>query len=309
MTDGSTTMPALSLLAVHGVGNNFGRDLSAEHLEQRRHLQATAWARHLAAGLGVDAEGLDVDFAYYADKLDTKASPPPQGTDGTGPLTDPLAQEMMEAWADTLGMSRPPVQGHLTLPVRQLASWVARRFDLDEGRLRIFVQLFFAEVATYLRATQGKERVAARKAVAARLVQHRPRVVVAHSLGSVVAYEALHSTPEAGVELFLTLGSPLALPGVVFGRLDPAPTGTVAPPRGVRPSGTARWVNIADPGDPVAVPPKLANYFDGLDLDLTNSVHPLFGFHHAKNYLRCAGTAATLAPYLHGGHGHSPRQT
>ncbi|MGQ4401326.1 serine peptidase [Streptomyces hayashii] len=298
MTDGGATARALPVLAVHGVGNSFGRGLSGERLEQRRQLQATAWARHLAAGLGADPERLDVDFAYYADKLDTHAGPPAQGPGDGGPLTDPLAQQMMEAWADALGMSRPPAQGHLTLPVRQLAAWLARRFDLDEGRLRIFVRLFFAEVATYLRAVDGKERIDAREEVAARIMRHRPRVVVAHSLGSVVAYEALHGTPEAGVELFLTLGSPLALPGVVFERLDPAPTGAAPPYRGIRPSGAARWVNIADPGDPVAVPPGLARFFDGLGLDLTDSVHPLFGFHHAKNYLRCAGTAATLAPYL-----------
>ncbi|MCQ4211665.1 GPI inositol-deacylase [Streptomyces longispororuber] len=300
MTDGSTPPPALSVLAVHGVGNSFGRGVLGERLEERRRLQAAAWARHLAGGLGIAPERLDLDFAYYADKLATHAGPPPQGEDDGGPLTDPLAQELMEEWAATLGMNRLPAQGHLTLPVRQLAAWLARRFDLDEGRLRVFVRLLFTEVTTYLRAVDAEERIAARAEVAARIARHRPRVVVAHSLGSVVAYEALHLAPDAGVELFLTLGSPLALPKVVFDRLDPAPAGAPAPTRGVRPPGAARWVNIADPGDPVAVPPGLAAAFDGLDLDLTDTVHPLFGFHHAKNYLGCAGTAATLAPFLTG---------
>jgi hypothetical protein len=59
-------------------------------------------------------------------------------------------------------------------------------------------------------------------------------------------------------------------------------------------------VNVADPGDPVAIPPNLARAFHGIDLDLTTTVHAGFGFHHAKNYLSCATTAAVLAPYLAG---------
>lgn len=50
-----------------------------------------------------------------------------------------------------------------------------------------------------------------------------PRIVMAHSLGSAVAYEALHAHPELRPELFLTLGSPLALPRAVFHRLCPTP--------------------------------------------------------------------------------------
>ncbi|MFJ1569714.1 hypothetical protein ACIOG8_36805 [Streptomyces erythrochromogenes] len=63
------------------------------------------------------------------------------------------------------------------------------------------------------------------------------------------------------------------------------------------PGGT-RWVNIADPGDPVAVPPHLARFFDGISLDHTTVVSGLFRFHHATSYLQSATTAATVAPYL-----------
>jgi pimeloyl-ACP methyl ester carboxylesterase len=40
------------------------------------------------------------------------------------------------------------------------------------------------------------------------------RVVVAHDLGSVVAYEALCDHPELNVETFITLGSPIGQPNV-----------------------------------------------------------------------------------------------
>ncbi len=51
----------------------------------------------------------------------------------------------------------------------------------------------------------------------------RARAVLAHSLGSVAAYEALWAHPDLRVELLVTLGSPLGMPDVVFDRLDPAP--------------------------------------------------------------------------------------
>ncbi|MEV7366092.1 hypothetical protein [Streptomyces sp. NPDC091299] len=91
-------------------------------------------------------------------------------------------------------------------------------------------------------------------------------------------------------ELFLTIGSPLALPRAVFERLLPSPQGSAPALRGARPPGVTRWVNIADPGDPVAIPPGLGGFFDGVALDHTTVV----GFH----YLRSSTTAAILAPYL-----------
>src|SRR5690242_3617575 len=52
-----------------------------------------------------------------------------------------------------------------------------------------------------------------------------PAIVVAHSLGSVVAYEALHDW-RGDVPLLVTLGSPLAMRAVVWPRLRPTPPRT-----------------------------------------------------------------------------------
>lgn len=153
-------------------------------------------------------------------------------------------------------------------------------------------------MAAYLRAEDAPQRIAARDEVALRIAQHGPRIVIAHSLGSVVAYEALHAHPELQPELFLILGSPLALPRAVFERLIPAPQGAGQERRGTRTPGRTRWVNIADSGDPVAIPPRLGRFFDGITLDHTTVINALFGFYHAENYLRSATAAATIAPYL-----------
>lgn len=77
------------------------------------------------------------------------------------------------------------------------------------------------------------------------------RVVVAHSMGSIVAFEAIH---ESGLELdaFITLGSPLGVEGYVRRRLS-------APDR--MPPSVARWINIAHPNEPVALVNELAPLF------------------------------------------------
>ena len=286
----------LRVVAVHGVGNSFGADVTGTRREELRALKAAAWARQLGSGLGVPGDRIDLDFAYYADKLLT--APVAQGEQDGDFLDDPLAQEMLASWAQELGVPGEVSQGHATVPLRALSSWVARRFDLAEGPLRVFLRMLFPEVATYLRTEDAPERTAAREEVAARIARHQPRIVIAHSLGSVVAYEALHAHPELQPDLFLTLGSPLALPRAVHERLIPAPRPVGPTPQGERLPGKTRWVNIADPGDPVAVPPRLSRHFDGIDLDHTTVISPCFRFHHAANYLQAATTAATIGPYL-----------
>ena len=75
------------------------------------------------------------------------------------------------------------------------------------------------------------------------------RVVVAHSLGSVVAYEALSAHPGWPVTTLVTLGSPLGIRNLIFDRLHPAPIDG----QGVWPAGIVRWSNVADRGDVVAL--------------------------------------------------------
>jgi hypothetical protein len=69
--------------------------------------------------------------------------------------------------------------------------------------------------------------------------------VVAHSWGTVLAYEALHALamelPEARVPLLVTVGSPLWIP-VIRGLLRPSPS---------RPRTLEWWLNLSSPGDVV----------------------------------------------------------
>ncbi|MGV9270191.1 hypothetical protein ACWDRR_36705 [Kitasatospora sp. NPDC003701] len=96
---------------------------------------------------------------------------------------------------------------------------------------------YFSQVAAYLDDADVREAAAQTL-----LTQIGPetRVVLAHSLGTVVAYEALHRL-ERPLPLLVTFGSPLGLRTVVKEKLRPHPL--TMPPR------ISQWVNVADPDD------------------------------------------------------------
>lgn len=109
-----------------------------------------------------------------------------------------------------------------------------------------------AQVARYL--ARGEQDLAGRsldqriRARIAQAVDGRPAVVVAHSLGTVVALETLHETPSP-TPLLVTLGSPIALRTVVRPRLVPQPPSV--------PACVARWHNHWDRDDVIAARPLL----------------------------------------------------
>jgi hypothetical protein len=86
---------------------------------------------------------------------------------------------------------------------------VLKRHETEAvGSPSLFVTVFFPEVARYLAADDAPARAQAREHVAATIADRRARVVIAHSLGTVVAYEALYAHPGLQVDLLVTLGSP-----------------------------------------------------------------------------------------------------
>jgi hypothetical protein len=73
------------------------------------------------------------------------------------------------------------------------------------------------------------------------------RVLIGHSLGSVVAYETLLLDPTLQVDTLITLGCPLPMRTVENALRRQTADGSSRVPRQIR-----RWVNIYDPSDPVA---------------------------------------------------------
>lgn len=118
------------------------------------------------------------------------------------------------------------------------------------------------------------------------------RVVVAHSMGTVVAYEALVGHPEWTVDTFVTLGSPLA-GEFVRAKLQP-PVGD--PGSGVWP-GVRRWVNVIAVGDTVVRETDFGRWFPRIEVA---SVDNGADAHRAEPYLNATVTGAAIAAGLGG---------
>jgi hypothetical protein len=115
------------------------------------------------------------------------------------------------------------------------------------------------------------------------------RVVIGHSLGAVVAYEALRSY-KGQLPLLITLGSPLGL-SAVNRRLQKPPA---------FPSSLIRWVNLADRDDIVAARPHLTKVFainrpPWARLESTYTVDNGSSPHRANFYLTKKATGQAIA--------------
>lgn len=84
------------------------------------------------------------------------------------------------------------------------------------------------------------------------LVDRDTKLIIGHSLGSVVAYEATHQVGHA-LPLLITIGSPLGLETIIYPKLRPQPPGF--------PTAVQRWVNVADRDDFIAAVPDLRPMF------------------------------------------------
>ena len=80
-------------------------------------------------------------------------------------------------------------------------------------------------------------------------------MVLAHSLGTIVAYDVLAGLPTGTVPVLITAGSPLGLQNVQ------RRIGDHTGPPAKFPASVGRWHNFADPFDPVAFEGTLADEF------------------------------------------------
>jgi hypothetical protein len=212
--------------------------------------------------LGPERELLESWF-YAAVEQDPSLGPPP-GAMGAGRVA---AQAMLDRLLRSRTFARVAQRGFI-------------------GNLK--------QVTAFLARPDVKERALQRVADE---VTADTRVLIGHSLGSVVVYEyiARYSLPQ--VELLVTLGSPLGIPNLIFERLTPAPTAGV----GIWPGRVSTWVNIADADDVVALRKQLAPLFPAPNSGATIEDHLVDNGdepHAISRYLNAAPTGAALGKVL-----------
>jgi hypothetical protein len=240
------------IVCVHGIGQEFE---SAPTLLKN-------WAPALCGGVATAGGTLpeaDVAMAFYGDVFrpagDTKGSTAHIPNYGAGDLQDGLEAELLAAWAGPLEVADDRAPADKGLPGRRtthmLHALARTPFFGDRGQH--IVIWFLKQMRRYL--TDAGVRATAQHALR-RAISDDTRVVVAHSLGSVVAYDTLRQTPSPGVHALVTLGSPLGtLP--LMRSLDPPAAAPLAP----WPGAVRRWFNIADSSDIVAIEKRLAAWF------------------------------------------------
>jgi hypothetical protein len=218
---------------------------------------------------------------------------------GAADLDDPFEQELLQLMWEGAAATEPERVVAPSADVRGTSKVV------QAGLRALSHSRFFAltaesvmigslkQVRRYM--TEPEIRSKAQEAVDA-VVTADTRVIVAHSLGSVVAYEALHryasSANWANVHTLVTLGSPLGIRNLIFDRLSPAPENG----KGKWPSLLRRWTNISDDSDVVALQKLLRDFFPGgiADMRIDNEAYA----HDAMPYLTARETGGAIAEGL-----------
>lgn len=228
-----------------------------------------AWEKGLAkSGRSNPLSDADVHFPYYGDtlaemvagrteaqaaKIIIKGPPPPSAE-------QEVMREMLAEIALHQGISDQDVRDEVSPEVVERGpqnwGWVQGILSLLDRNSAIsarLVALVTKDVAKYL--TNASLQRTINNGVLGAVKPGQEAVVVAHSLGTVVAYNVLMSRtkafPDVKVPLFVTLGSPLAI-NAVKSRLRPH---TFPPPVG-------NWYNALDPDDVVSLYPLTPKHFN-----------------------------------------------
>lgn len=281
------------VVLVHGIGQQVKgpRTLLAE------------WYPALCDGLALAGGGTrvgetEVAVGFYGDIF---RSPGARGLDGplldSSDVTDADDERWLQAWWEEASRLETAVDGPEDPARIRTPSWIQRALNA------LSHSAFFADCSEHLLISSLRQvrryltEPALRQAVQSRVaacVTSETRVVVAHSLGSVVAYEAMCANPSwTGLRL-ITVGSPLGIRNLVFDRLIPEPVLG----QGRWPPSAASWVNIADRGDVVALNKTLNPLFSGqvTDVLVNNGARA----HDMRPYLTARETGHAIAEALGG---------
>lgn len=159
----------------------------------------------------------------------------------------------------------------------------------DEIGKEVLRQLLH-QLARYFADSDTRETIRSRLRA---VVTDETAVIVAHSMGTVIAYEELATNPDWNVGTLVTLGSPLG-GEFVFPSLRPAPQGGA----GSWPGSVEHWTNVVAVDDTVVRVPELAGLFGSKVRDhLVDNGHRA---HDAEPYLNAVVTGHAIAAGIAG---------
>ncbi|MEU6414710.1 hypothetical protein [Microbispora sp. NPDC046933] len=276
------------MIGVHGIN---------QHRREASEVAAT-WRGVLQRGLaesGAVASPFSFELVYYADLLEERRDDWKCGDDfrEIDPENEPGPAALLAEWQAALAGQGAPdgIKGDVSIPATPL--WTQRavqRLAASPG-LQGLGEAGIRRLARHMHAYLAHDE--ARRLILERLDavagSDPVTVLIGHSMGSVVAYEWLHTPASASVGagcLFLTLGSPLGSYPIIR-RLRPAPA---------FPRACEQWVNVASRHDPIAWPKRLQDVFGP---PLADEAAPFRAWaHSARSYLRAPATVRVLSERL-----------
>ena len=275
------------VVAIHGIGQQFKgeHELRAEWLPALRDgLSRVGWAF---------PNEDDLVCAFYGDLFREKGTkslgdPPYDASD----VCDEWERELLELWWREAARVEPPLPGpdaktKLRTPkIVQRALNALSNSEFFAGVAERALIGDLKQVRSYLQDEEIHTKVQER---VAKEVKKDTRILIGHSLGSVVGYEALCAHPQWPIRTFVTLGSPLGIRNLIFDQLRPRPVRQV----GSWPGNVKQWTNISDQGDIVALVKELRPRFDGrVEDQLTYNGATA---HDVKPYLSAEETGGAIA--------------
>jgi len=194
----------------------------------------------------------------------------------------------------------------LTINYGSIVDFIIHHFFRD-------LEIYYHNYCVIPSKTDCRANVVIRSELAKAIKKHRKDkiLLIAHSMGSIIAYEALTRDLSDGfIDTFVTIGSPLGLPIIkskIFAgsKQDPFPEGILKTPENIG----SHWYNLADTRDKIAVNYTLQDDFKEnargigpVDSLVTND----YAFGEEKNphksygYLRTSEMAEIISGFLNG---------
>lgn len=208
--------------------------------------------------------GLQVELPFYGDRLEefTKMSKIPLASDikaRGGPETDEFLQfqaELAEEIRVAKGITHEQVNAEISSDIRQrgVENWewvqaiIAAIDKHSEGLSSAALELVTRDVFLYTNYPVVRDEI---DKIVRSSIDESPTIMIAHSLGSVVAYSVLQTDTRALNVHLITIGSPLAI-RAIRRRFSPISF----PPR------VQSWRNAFDVRDVVSLFPLDKNNFD-----------------------------------------------
>jgi hypothetical protein len=296
------------ILGVHGLGNKPPKELLQEW-----------WKRSLCDGLnaiGQPQPFLKFEIVYWANYIHP-ISLDPQEKNKDNPLyiEDPYVP-MAGFVTKTPSKLRKKILDYLEKQVDKLI--LNEDHSINFSIISdLIIHHFFNDLDIYYKKESqdaSKPDVSARKAIQDELItvlkknKGKKILLIAHSMGSIIAFDVLSQNPDLEVDTFVTIGSPLGLPIIMKkmnaeSKINLEKTGKMKTPDSIR----RAWHNFSDLEDKVAMNYNLSDDYDiniynvqPIDHIVFNNyvIHNVRNPHKAYGYLRTMELAQEVYNFL-----------